>query len=119
MFKKAITIILMLVFVAGQYGVTLDAMGLSQDHGAAKACSHCNCGGEACCIDASQPDIPTTPAPPPQTTSQIKVSLLASMVASFQLTCLESRTSDHVFAPPISLNTERIPAYEMFCAYLI
>lgn len=118
MLKKTTSILLMLIFVAGQLGVTMQAMGLSLNAETTVPC-HCKCGGDSCCVDASQPNTPETPATPPQTETQLKISLLAKMIQSFHLAALDPDVRMSSFAPPLAVKSTGIPAYTLFCSYLI
>ena len=108
----------MLIFVAGQLGVTMQAMDVSLNNQPAVSC-HCKCGGDSCCMDASQPETPETPATPPQTETQIKISLLARMIQSFQMALLEPDTTKPSFTSPTRMKSTGVPAYTLFCSYLI
>ena len=118
MLKKMTSILLMLIFVAGQLGTTMTAMGVSLNNQPAESC-HCKCGGDSCCVDASQPDAPETPATPPQTETQVKISLLAKWIQLFQLAALDSDAKKFSFASPTAVKSTGIPAYTLFCSYLI
>lgn len=118
MLKKATSILSMLIFVAGQLGVTMQAMDVSLNNQPAVSC-HCKCGGDSCCMDASQPETPETPATPPQTETQIKISLLARMIQSFQMALLEPDTTKPSFTSPTRMKSTGVPAYTLFCSYLI
>jgi hypothetical protein len=108
----------MLIFVAGQLGTTMQAMGMSLNTQTTVSC-HCKCGGDSCCVDASQPDTPETPATPPQTETLLKISLLTRMIQSFHLAALDTDVRTSSFAPPLAVKSTGIPAYTLFCSYLI